>query len=222
MGRMMGTCDSVVRLSLGAYVLGALDPVERSHVEAHLAGCTACRDEVSQLAVLPGLLSRVRVEDVLDPTPPPRMAEQLIARFRAARRARRRRLAVAVSTVAVAAAGVLAFAVATNDAGNPSPPQPVAQVSATNHRTGVAGKMALRPTAWGTAVRVRLRGVPSGTRCRLIVASRSGRRDVAGSWRADYAGAADVETATAIPKDQLSSLEVVTSTGQRLLRASVE
>ena len=32
-----------VRLSLGAYVLGALDPADRSRVDTHLAGCPECR-----------------------------------------------------------------------------------------------------------------------------------------------------------------------------------
>src|SRR5215211_2217635 len=33
----------------GAYVLGALDEVERAAFEEHLAGCPACREEVDQL-----------------------------------------------------------------------------------------------------------------------------------------------------------------------------
>ncbi len=38
------TCDEV-RDQLGAYVLGALDPVERAGVEAHLRDCTSCFSE---------------------------------------------------------------------------------------------------------------------------------------------------------------------------------
>jgi predicted anti-sigma-YlaC factor YlaD len=223
MGRMSSTCDSLERLSLGAYVLGALDPVERAEVEAHLAGCAACRDELSELAGLPGLLSRMRVEDVLEPlpSPPPGMVERLIARQRAARRAWRRRVAVVATAGAVAAAGVIAGVVAIDTGGSGSAPQ-VASVSATNHRTGVTAAMGLRPTEWGTAVEVRLRGVQPGTRCRLIAGSRTGRREVAGTWRADYDGTANVETATGIAKNQLESLEIVTAGGRRLVRASVE
>lgn len=54
----MTTCGEI-RIALGVYVLGAIEPAERSQVEAHLAGCPACRDELAGLAALPALLSRV-------------------------------------------------------------------------------------------------------------------------------------------------------------------
>jgi hypothetical protein len=43
----------------GAYVLGALSPSERSAYERHLGTCPACREAVSEIAVLPGLLGRL-------------------------------------------------------------------------------------------------------------------------------------------------------------------
>ena len=46
MGRLSAGCDSLERLSLGAYVLGALDPVERARFEEHLECCPACREEL--------------------------------------------------------------------------------------------------------------------------------------------------------------------------------
>ncbi len=53
-----------VRLSLGAYVLGALDPADRSRVDAHLSGCPDCRDELASFAALPGLLGRVSRSEI--------------------------------------------------------------------------------------------------------------------------------------------------------------
>ena len=38
------------RPSLGVYVLGAINPVERGLVDAHLASCQECRDELAGLA----------------------------------------------------------------------------------------------------------------------------------------------------------------------------
>ena len=35
------------RLSLGVYVLGAIDPAERALVDAHLLTCRDCRDELA-------------------------------------------------------------------------------------------------------------------------------------------------------------------------------
>jgi hypothetical protein len=221
MGRMTSTCDALERLSLGAYVLGALEPVERAQLEAHLGDCTACREELAQLAALPGLLARVSVEDVLDPLPaaPPGMAERLVERMRAARRVRRRRLAAVASAAAVA---VAVLVVATVDTGPGTSGTEPASVSATSAATGVTARIALRRASWGTAVHVRLKGVRPGTRCRLVVHSRTGRREIAGTWRAAYDGRADVVAATAIPRTALASFEVVTASGRRLVRAPLD
>jgi hypothetical protein len=53
-------------MSLGVYVLGALGPAERALVQAHVAGCPACREELVLLAGLPGLLARLSLADVTD------------------------------------------------------------------------------------------------------------------------------------------------------------
>src|SRR5215467_3343240 len=52
------------RLSLGVYVLGAIDPAERSLVDAHLLTCRECRDELAGLAGLPALLARVNPDEI--------------------------------------------------------------------------------------------------------------------------------------------------------------
>ena len=217
---MNASCDSIERLSLGAYVLGALDPVERAAVDAHLSECPSCREELADLAAMPGLLGRVRLEDVLEPAPTPSRAAagRLIERLRAARRARRRRVAAAVGAVALAAivAGAVVIGTEGNGPGNGATP-----ISASNARTGVSAAFGLRPAAWGTAVHVRLRGVPPNTRCKLIAVARDGRREVAGTWRATYEGTADVQGATAIPRARLIAFEVATASGRSLVRASI-
>src|SRR4051812_28167682 len=91
-----------IRLSLGAYVLGSLEPADRSVVEHHLADCTSCNAEVSQLAVLPGLLGRLTVEQVAaePPTAPPAGLERLLAAaVDHRRRTRRLRLWSAAATL---------------------------------------------------------------------------------------------------------------------------
>jgi hypothetical protein len=55
------TCPRTV--ALGAYVLGALEREERAGLEAHLETCDICREELDRLAPLPGLLSRLTVEE---------------------------------------------------------------------------------------------------------------------------------------------------------------
>jgi hypothetical protein len=53
------------RLSLGVYVLGAIDPAERALVDHHLATCRDCRDELAGLAGLPALLARVSTAEAI-------------------------------------------------------------------------------------------------------------------------------------------------------------
>ncbi|MEU8178315.1 zf-HC2 domain-containing protein [Microbispora hainanensis] len=65
------TCEEV-RISLGSYVLGALDDEETAEVEAHLDTCAACRAELSELSGLPPLLARVSAEDIERAAAPPR------------------------------------------------------------------------------------------------------------------------------------------------------
>ena len=53
-----------IRQLLGVYVVGAIDPAERSIVDEHLGDCPSCRDELAGLAGLPAMLSRVPAADV--------------------------------------------------------------------------------------------------------------------------------------------------------------
>jgi anti-sigma-K factor RskA len=59
----------------GAYVLGALDEVERAAFEEHLAGCPACREEVDQLLPAAQALP-ISVDPV---APPPALKTRIMA-----------------------------------------------------------------------------------------------------------------------------------------------
>ena len=54
----------------GAYVLGALSPADRRDFEEHLRVCAACAGSVSELAGLPGLMSKVAIEQLSAPAEP--------------------------------------------------------------------------------------------------------------------------------------------------------
>jgi anti-sigma factor RsiW len=55
------------RLSLGAYVLGALSRADRALVDAHLRTCADCRAERGSLNMLPGLLAQISESEVRSP-----------------------------------------------------------------------------------------------------------------------------------------------------------
>jgi Putative zinc-finger len=57
------------RRELGVYLVGALAPADRTTLESHLASCTSCRNQLAELAGLPGLLRRVRIDAVDNQVP---------------------------------------------------------------------------------------------------------------------------------------------------------
>lgn len=178
-----------IRQLLGVYVLGAIEPAERSVVDDHLASCQSCRDELAGLAGLPAMLSRVPATDVerlSDPTaalpediePPGELLNSLLSSVTARRRSRLWRGAVAVAAAAaVAAAG----ATAAVDLARPAQTGQADVASATS-RTGVAAVVDYARTPWGsTTMRVQVSGIRPGTTCQFWVVGRDGRA-FAGEW----------------------------------------
>ena len=206
-----------VRTALGAYVLGALEPTDRSDVDEHLPLCPACRDELAELAGLPGLLGRLTADEVLagPVRPEPALLERLLAGVARHRRRTRRRLLVAAAAAVVALLSVGGTAaILHSQAPHPRVVRAEGQaVSGTVVRAsvGVLGK------PWGTELTLRLHGVPRGEHCRLVAVARDGRTEVAGSWEVSYSGDTNLTGATAIHPKDLRSLRVVTSAGQELV-----
>ncbi|WP_067181654.1 anti-sigma factor family protein [Microtetraspora niveoalba] len=106
------TCDDV-RISLGAYVLGALDDEETAQVEAHLDECPDCPAELAELSGLPPFLARVSEEDIRHAAEPPReVLDRLLAATVRRRRLSRAMLGLAASVVVAALGGTTWMAVA--------------------------------------------------------------------------------------------------------------
>ncbi|MDA8436441.1 MAG: zf-HC2 domain-containing protein [Actinomycetales bacterium] len=212
------TC-AVAEESLGALVLGALDPVERDQVEAHVRDCPACSAVLAELAPLPGLLHRVDLA-AHTAAPPPDLLERALEQVRAAEppvplSGRRRRLPLALALAAAAAAVVLV--VSTVLSSGPG----VVEVSATSPTTSVAARIVLTPTDTGTQLALTLTGVEAGQRCRLVVVARDGSREVAATWVANYEGEAVVTGTTAVTRADLARLEVTTPEGGTLVAVPV-
>src|SRR4051794_40931511 len=60
---------AVVMDSLEEYLAGALEPVKRRAVEAHLSTCGSCREEVGSMQEMSLLFGSLRNEEVLDLPP---------------------------------------------------------------------------------------------------------------------------------------------------------
>jgi hypothetical protein len=205
-----GDCRDI-RVELGAYLLGALCPMDRARVAQHLETCGACRSELADLAPLPGLLARVPHNDVPAGARSLGRADAAVAEVARIRR-RRRTGAALVAACAIALVAAFGFARAVQDASRPT----ATELVATRVRTSVSGHASLLPTPEGTQVAVGIAGVRPGTRCRLIVISFGGRREIAATWRANYEGDATVVGASALAPRQIHRLIVASVGGTAL------
>ena len=187
------------RPSLGVYVLGAIDPAERSLVDAHLTTCRDCRDELAGLAGLPALLARVNpdevsricaddtVRTVTDDRPPGELIGTVLDLAAARRRRTRWRfLATAAAVVAIAGGlfgglssmGTTRTVVVPVGAGQGS----WETVQATSTLTAATASIAYSQELWGNAFEVLVDQIPVGTTCQLWVVHPDGTRTQVAAW----------------------------------------
>ncbi len=183
-----------IRLALGVYVLGAIDPAERSDVDEHLATCPDCRVELAKLAGLPALLRRIPTAeaerlaavdaDSDDGLPPEEMLPALLTRAARVKRARRWRGVAAAAAVVVVALGAGA---ATSGLLHQNSPAPIAvhwqQVSGSNPVTGARLTVDYHSMPGGTLMKVHVSGIRPGTSCEFVVTDASGTDWIAGGWQ---------------------------------------
>jgi anti-sigma factor RsiW len=228
---MTGPACRNIRQSLGVYVVGAIDPAERTLVDIHLGTCPDCREELAGLAGLPALLGRVPAADaerlVLDSAevkdleePPAELLSSLLRRVAERRAVRRwRGLAAAAAAVVIAVAGGAAGARIIGPAGHTaSQVSPVADVvSAINPRTNVTATVKYAARSWGTKMDVWVTGVKGGTACQVYAVDASGQRWEAGSWTVpDGQQDSDYPASVSLAAAQVRSFEI-TSGGHVLV-----
>jgi anti-sigma factor RsiW len=187
------------RLSLGVYVLGAIDPAERALVDAHLLTCQDCRDELAGLAGLPALLarvnpdeiSRIRADDTVRTDTSDRPPEELIGTVLDLAKARRRRtrwrFAAAAAAVAAIAGGLFGgLSSITTTRTVPVPVGPGAghweTVQTASSVTGASASVAYSHEPWGDAFDVLVDHIPVGTTCQLMVVHPDGTRTQVAAW----------------------------------------
>lgn len=237
----MSRCEEA-RILLGVYVLGAIDPAERSQVDAHLGGCPACRDELAGMAGLPALLGRVNEAQLTQVAgPPAELLDSLLARAARERRRPRRLfggwplLAAAAAALVVAGAVIGGLAasperetrvvagptVTVTPAPEPEPSEreepPGEEFSAGDPATGLSARIVVRKVNWGTEAELHLKGVKPGMKCRLEAVARDGSRDSMGSWTVPRTGYQEFWGSTMLPRDRVVAFEVVTPMGENML-----
>lgn len=202
------------QLMLGAYVLGALDPADRSAVDEHAAHCAACSRELAEFAVVPGLLSRAPdqgVEPRPDTTPSVALSGALRS-LSAARRSTRRLVTAAVAGVAACAlAAGVGIGVATSPGAEQVAAQRVVTLSADSGRVGGSAELAPRP--WGTELRLDLHDLPANERLELVAVGMDGRSEPAATWSVPDAGRIRLTGATSMRPESVRWVEIRTGDG---------
>jgi anti-sigma factor RsiW len=207
--------DGCRRTDLGAHLVGSLDPAERAEVEQHLATCIDCRSEMAELAPLRAVLGRIDAAEARDHllTPSPDLLSRALAAVDEHEQTERRRLlrwkmATAAAAAVAVLAGVLPQLITNGTDGTPMAVM-----------TGVtaAGVGSMHQQAWGTAVHLELTGLPPASGYRAYATARDGRTEVAANWGASPDGRATVVGTTAIPRNELASIDIRTADGRPLL-----
>jgi hypothetical protein len=177
------------RERLGAYVLGQLPDDEHAATAAHIEGCAACRAEAESLAPLAELLPKADPAQLgRAPAPPAELGERIASRVARERRTRgrrrRTRLTLGFATAAAAAAAaVLAIAIVDS---SPPPRGDSQVVTFRSVPRGVQVSARLEPRPFGTEIHMYVRGMPSGTLCRVSLRRADGTAMPAGTFRYRY------------------------------------
>jgi hypothetical protein len=219
-----------------AYVLGALSPADRREFETHLRGCAACARSVAELAGLPGLMSRVSLDQLTEEAEP--LPETLLPSLaRAVRRERRRRRLIVGASAAAAACLIAAGTVAVTRPDSPARP-PVASSTTTPSGTARLALTAVVPSPvtasarlvdmdWGT--RIDLTCVYRATGAYLanekisyamVVIDRNGAAEQVATWKALPNRELTVMGASSRTRRDIAAVEVRTLSGLTILRLS--
>ena len=228
------------RISLGVYVLGAIDPAERALVDAHLSTCRDCRDELAGLAGLPALLARVSMEEAIalaaddGPFPaaapempePPRELLATVIDLTAARRRRRRWMeaSLGVAAALIIAVGVFAGLRIGSSPGQTSNvagsgfytgPTTGSTVTASGQSGNMTATISYSPMGWGTQLASKVTGIPVGTNCQLWAIDSTGKRYLVGNWVTDnLEGKVWYPASTALSSKEISRFQVTVGHGQ--------
>jgi hypothetical protein len=197
-----------------AYVLGLLGPDDRRAFEQHLTTCASCSTAVAELAGMPGILATLSKDEavaLLEPVDEP-TSDGLVTRLAVAARRRRRRVRLAIAGAGVAAAlglGIGGYVVGSAD--EPSSGQFVAMSEV---RPGImTASLRVEKKAWGTRLDwnchyLATGGYGAGREYELVITDTAGHETIAATWIAKSPKAASLSTASAVPKDQIRSIEI--------------
>lgn len=198
---------------LGAYALGHLSEEERSSLEAHLEGCPDCRAEADSLLAVSRMLPHADPERFGPaPQPPAELGKRIAATIGGERRAKRhrRRLRLGLGFGGAAAATAVLAIFVLSSGSESGPEQHVAFHSLPS---GVKIAATLEPQAFGTEIHMYVKGISSGTLCRVYMRGPGGDTVSAGTFR--YRWGADDSAVLSAALDLSRAKALVVHAGDR-------
>jgi anti-sigma factor RsiW len=227
-----------LRLLLGGYLLGGLDAGDQDRLDAHLADCATCRDELDRLAPVPELLQRLPAATQTVPAgarPSPERIDGLLRRMRAqqasSRRARWGILAGAAAVVAVVAVGAAVYLPSRGDDPGRSPilTQPTVQAPTGQSSEPLvtarfvaadggpmAGEAILTPKTWGVSVALDLSSLPGDGPFTMQIRDAAGGVEQAACWGRTPSGRARVTGASSMQLPSVRAVVVADEAGKVL------
>jgi predicted anti-sigma-YlaC factor YlaD len=218
--------------ALGAYALGALEEPEAVVVAEHVARCADCRAQLAELASLRELLGEIPPEAFLDGPPEdadlllPRTLRRIDEEKTAGRRKRTVTITAAAAVVALAAlgGGILI--------GRGTEPQPTISATAptttpvpgtkqlTGSNSGAKLAATVVPANGWVWVHASVSGIPAGQKCRLVVVSRTGQTEIAGSWLVSAKSPTRLDGTALVAPGDVAAVQVENLAGHVFVRAN--
>jgi hypothetical protein len=226
------------RAQLGAYAIGALDPIEARMVHEHLGGCLDCQREVNELMMIRRALDQVPPEAFLDG--PPEDGDLLLRRTlrRVAteaappRRSMTGVIVAAAAAVAVALGGGIYLGRETAPANVQAAPPTTGTSTPTNAifaentdaDTHTTMKVAVEPKKGWVWVHATVTGLDEGLQCEIYVVDKQGKETLAGSWLVSADGAKHgtrLEGTALVKPDQVSEVLIRQTNGDIMVKVPV-
>lgn len=229
-----------------AYVLGALSMDDRRDFERHLTSCLNCAAAVTELAGIPGILTKIDAETAVALTNPPDLEHlrasgyeslQKLARLATLQqRGMRRRLTAGMTA---AAALLIAFGIFTGTAIRPTTTDLANAPSSSTPSGAVVAMSRIQPNAMTAELRVTSK--PWGTRFDwssnygstwasgygpqaydLVITDASGVETTIATWRAAGPGAVGLAAASSVPTANIRTVEIrATGSAMPLVRGEL-
>jgi predicted anti-sigma-YlaC factor YlaD len=203
--------------AIAMHVFGRLPAAEEVALLAHLEGCDACRSLATEMTETFALLEHVDAGAIAaSASVSPELSERVLRELhRAGVHQRRTRIVrvASVSCVGALAASLILVGVFSGT----SKPAPQQRAVALRGAASVKASAELVAQPWGTTVKLRERGLPSGTLYTVSMESDNGTWWTAGTYRSVSGKTVKATMTCAVALSRITNVRVVNGAGVMVL-----